>query len=156
MPLYDAEYGRLLRRLRDLLASSADVEGVAVVTVDGQTLAWSLPDKAQKAPIDLLAASWAVAASLGANLLSAVGQQALEQAYIKGESGYVIIMPMPGEMLLIALVREQAKLGLIFLHMARAVNSPLSPDDLDSPLAPDPIFPPRPPKTLRGRARPEN
>src|SRR4051794_40412552 len=154
MPLYDAERGRLARRLRDLISSSADVEGAAVVSADGLALVWSLPDRIEKAPFDLIAASLAEAASLGANLLGAVGQHALEQVYIKGESGYVIIMPMPGEMLLIALAREQAKLGLIYLDLNRAVNSPLSPDDFASPLAPDPIFPPRPPRTLRGRARP--
>jgi predicted regulator of Ras-like GTPase activity (Roadblock/LC7/MglB family) len=43
--------------------------------------------------------------------------------YIKGESGYVILMSVGEEAVLTALAREQAKLGLIFLDMRRATEA---------------------------------
>jgi len=43
--------------------------------------------------------------------------------YIKGEKGHVILMSVGEEAVLTALAREQARLGLIFLDMRRAVES---------------------------------
>jgi predicted regulator of Ras-like GTPase activity (Roadblock/LC7/MglB family) len=46
----------------------------------------------------------------------------LEQVYIKGETGYVVLMSVGEDAVLTALAREQAKLGLIFLDMRRATE----------------------------------
>ncbi|OQY25637.1 MAG: hypothetical protein B6I34_01780 [Anaerolineaceae bacterium 4572_32.1] len=47
----------------------------------------------------------------------------VEQVYIRGEKGYVILMAVGEEAVLTVLAREQAKLGLLFLDMRRAVES---------------------------------
>ena len=78
----------MVDRLRDLQASSPDIEASAVVSVDGLSIASALP-----------------------------------QVYIKGETGYVILMSVGEEAVLTALAREQAKLGLIFLDMRRATEA---------------------------------
>ncbi len=52
-----------------------------------------------------------------------LGRGSLEQVYIKGEKGYVILMSVGEEAVLTALAREQAKLGLIFLDMRRAAEA---------------------------------
>ena len=56
----------------------------------------------------------------GERIASELGRGTLEQVYIKGEKGYVVLMSVGEEAVLTALAREQAKLGLIFLDMRRA------------------------------------
>ena len=51
-----------------------------------------------------------------------MGRGTLEQVYIKGLKGYVVLMSVGEEAVLTALAREQAKLGLIFLDMRRAAE----------------------------------
>jgi predicted regulator of Ras-like GTPase activity (Roadblock/LC7/MglB family) len=46
----------------------------------------------------------------------------LDQVYIKGENGFVILMSVGSEAVLTVLARQQAKLGLIFLDMRRAAE----------------------------------
>jgi predicted regulator of Ras-like GTPase activity (Roadblock/LC7/MglB family) len=45
----------------------------------------------------------------------------LEQVYIKGSEGYVILMSIGNEAVLTALARGNAKLGLLLLDMHRTV-----------------------------------
>jgi predicted regulator of Ras-like GTPase activity (Roadblock/LC7/MglB family) len=42
--------------------------------------------------------------------------------YIRGENGFVILMSVGEEAVLTSLIRENAKLGLIFLDMKRAAD----------------------------------
>jgi uncharacterized protein len=60
--------------------------------------------------------------SLGERIASELGRGGLEQVYIRGSHGYVILTSVGEEAVLTALAREQAKLGLIFLEMRRAAE----------------------------------
>jgi len=60
--------------------------------------------------------------SLGERIANELGRGGLEQVYVKGEHGYVILSAIGDEAVLTVLAREQAKLGLIFLDMSRAVK----------------------------------
>lgn len=108
----------LVDRLRDLQASSPDIEASSVVSVDGLTIASALPQGVEE---DRVAAMSAAMLSLGERIASELGRGTLDQVYIKGEQGYVILMSVGEEAVLTALAREQAKLGLIFLDMRRAI-----------------------------------
>ena len=46
----------------------------------------------------------------------------LDQVYVKGLEGYVILMNVGDEAVLTTLVRQNAKLGLIFLDMRRSAD----------------------------------
>lgn len=109
----------MVDRLRDLQISSPDVEAAAVVSVDGLTMASSLPRDVEE---DRVAAMSAAMLSLGERIAGELGRGALEQVYIKGESGYVFLMSVGQEAVLTVLAREQAKLGLLFLDMRRATE----------------------------------
>ena len=61
--------------------------------------------------------------SLGERIASELGRGSVDQVYSKGEKGYVILMSVGEEAVLTALAREQARLGLIFLDMRRAVEA---------------------------------
>jgi predicted regulator of Ras-like GTPase activity (Roadblock/LC7/MglB family) len=110
---------QLVERLRDLQASSADVEAAAIVSVDGLSMASSMPAIIEE---DRVSAMSAAMLSLGERIASELGRGNLDQVYVKGEHGYVILMSVGDEAVLTVLAREQAKLGLIFLDMGRAVK----------------------------------
>lgn len=109
----------MVERLRDLQASSPDVEASAVVSVDGLTMASALPTDVEE---DRVSAMSAAMLSLGERIAGELGRGSLDQVYIKGENGYVILTSVGTEAVLTVLAREQAKLGLLFLDMRRAAE----------------------------------
>jgi hypothetical protein len=109
----------MVDRLRDLQASSPDVEASAVVSVDGLTMASALPSSVEE---DRVSAMSAAMLSLGERFSSELGRGTLDQVYIKGETGYVILMAVGEEAVLTVLAHQQAKLGLLFLDMRRAAE----------------------------------
>ena len=110
---------QMVTRLRDLAASSPDVEASAVVSVDGLTMASALPAQVEE---DRVAAMSAAMLSLGERIANELGRGGLDQVYIKGENGYVVLMSVGNEAVLTVLARKQAKLGLLFLDMRRATE----------------------------------
>lgn len=109
----------IVDRLRELQASSPDIEASAIVSVDGLTIASALPQGVEE---DRVSAMSAAMLSLGERIASELGRGSLAQVYIKGEQGYVVLMSIGEDAVLTALAREQAKLGLIFLDMRRATD----------------------------------
>ena len=109
----------MVDRLRELQASSPDIEASAIVSVDGLTIASALPQGVEE---DRVSAMSAAMLSLGERIANELGRGSLEQVYIKGVSGYVVLMSVGEDAVLTALAREQAKLGLIFLDMRRATE----------------------------------
>jgi uncharacterized protein len=109
----------MVERLRDMQAASPDIEASAVVSVDGLIMASALPSDAEE---DRVSAMSAAMLSLGERIAGELGRGGLEQVYIRGGHGYVILTAVGEEAVLTALAREQAKLGLIFLEMRRAAE----------------------------------
>lgn len=107
----------MVDRLRDLQASSPDVEAAAVVSVDGLTMASALPRDVEE---DRVSAMSAAMLSLGERIALELGRGNLDQVYIKGENGYVFLMAVGSEAVLTVLARKDAKLGLLLLDMRRA------------------------------------
>jgi len=110
---------QMVDRLRELQASSPDIEASAVVSVDGLGIASALPRDVEE---DRVSAMSAAMLSLGERIAGELGRGKLEQVYIKGEKGFVILMSVGEEAVLTALAGEQAKLGLVFLDMRRAAE----------------------------------
>ncbi len=109
----------MVDRLRELQASSPDIEASAIVSVDGLTIASALPQGVEE---DRVSAMSAAMLSLGERIASELGRGSLDQVYIKGQEGYVVLMSVGEDAVLTALAREHAKLGLIFLDMRRATD----------------------------------
>ncbi len=109
----------MVDRLRALQASSPDIEASAIVSVDGLSIASALPQGVEE---DRISAMSAAMLSLGERISSELGRGSLEQVYIKGEKGFVVLMSIGQEAVLTALAREQAKLGLIFLDIRRTTE----------------------------------
>ena len=110
---------QLVDRLRELQRSSSDVEAAAIVSVDGLSMASIMPPDIEE---DRVSAMSAAMISLGDRISSELGRGALEQVYVKGEDGYVILTAVGEEAVLTVMARKEAKLGLIFLDVGRAVE----------------------------------
>jgi len=109
----------MVERLRELQASSPAIEASAVVSVDGLIMASSLPADVEE---DRVSAMSAAMLSLGERISAELGRGSLDQVYIKGSEGFVILTSIGSEAVLTALARKNAKIGLIFLEMQRAAE----------------------------------
>ncbi|MBE9472048.1 MAG: roadblock/LC7 domain-containing protein [Chloroflexi bacterium] len=111
---------RLVRRLQELQMSTLDVEAAVIVSVDGLTIASSLPATVEE---DRVAAMSAAMLSLGERIAGELGRGVLDEVYVKGKNGYVVLRAVGEEAVLTVLARQQTKLGLLFLDMRRASES---------------------------------
>jgi len=110
---------QMVERLRDLQAGTPDIEASAVVSVDGLIMASALPAGVEE---DRVSAMSAAMLSLGERIATELGRGLLDQVYIRGNHGYVILSAVGMDAVLTVLARSDAKLGLIFLDMKRAVE----------------------------------
>jgi predicted regulator of Ras-like GTPase activity (Roadblock/LC7/MglB family) len=109
----------MVQRLRDLQASTPDIEASAVVSVDGLIMASSLPQDVEE---DRVSAMSAAMLSLGERISAELGRGQLDQVYIRGDNGYVILLAVGTDAVLTVLARKDAKIGLIFLDMKRTAQ----------------------------------
>ena len=109
----------MVERLRAMQAASPDIEASAIVSVDGLIMASALHADVEE---DRVSAMSAAMLSLGERIASELGRGALDQVYIKGSNGYIILTAIGSEAVLTAMARQEAKLGLIFLEMRRAAE----------------------------------
>jgi predicted regulator of Ras-like GTPase activity (Roadblock/LC7/MglB family) len=105
--------------LKDLEATTPDIEASAVVSVDGLMIASALPQDVEE---DRVAAMSAAMPSLGERTASELARGGLSEVYVKGKDGYVVLMTSGENAVLTALARKDAKLGLIFLDMKRTAE----------------------------------
>lgn len=110
---------KLVDALRDLQISSPDIEGSAIVSVDGLSIATALRQDIEE---DRVSAMSAAMLSLGERIAVELGRGALDQVYIRGEYGYVILMAVGADAVLTVMAREKAKLGLLLHDMTRTVH----------------------------------
>jgi predicted regulator of Ras-like GTPase activity (Roadblock/LC7/MglB family) len=113
----------IVKRLQDMQAASPDIEGSVVVSVDGLIIASALPSGSEEERVSAMSA---VMLSLGERIANELGRGALDQVYIRGKNGFVILTSIGQEAVLTALAREDAKLGLVFLEMRRAAEDLVS------------------------------
>lgn len=109
----------IVDRLREMQVASPEIEASAIVSVDGLIMASALPAEVEE---DRVSAMSAAMLSLGERIASELGRGNLDQVYIRGSGGYVLLTAVGEEAVLTALARESAKLGLIFLEMRRAAE----------------------------------
>ncbi len=110
---------QIIQRLKELQATTPDIEASAVVSIDGLIIASALPPDVEE---DRVSAMSAAMLSLGERIAGELGRGALDQVYIKGDNGYVVLMSVGEDAVLTVLARKEAKLGLLFLDMKRAAE----------------------------------
>ena len=109
----------MIERLRSMQVAAPDIEASAIVSVDGLIMASALPKEVEE---DRVSAMSAAMLSLGERISGELGRAGIEQVFIKGDRGSVVLTSIGQEAVLTALARHEAKLGLIFLEMRRAAE----------------------------------
>ena len=104
------------KRLSELRGFGSDIQAAAAISVDGLVIASSLPDDLGE---ELVSAMSAAMLALGERIAQELGRGALDQVFIKGDNGYVLMTAVNDNAVLTALVGEEAKLGLALLDMRR-------------------------------------
>ena len=115
----DSRSTQMVERLRSMQAAAPDIEASAVVSVDGLIMASALQRGVEE---DRVSAMSAAMLSLGERISGELGRGSLQQVYIKGGTGAILLTSIGAEAVLTALARQDAKLGLIFLEMRRAAE----------------------------------
>ena len=99
---------QMVNRLRSMQSASPEIEASAVVSVDGLIMASALPVEVEE---DRVSAMSAAMLSLGERISGELGRGLLDQVYIRGDHGYVILTAIGEEAVLTALAREVLSWG---------------------------------------------
>ncbi len=114
----------LQKKLSDLLSNfrntAPGVIGAAIVNIDGFAIASELPESVQERRVAAMAAAML---ALGEQTTNELSHGDLDRVFVEGNDGTTIIMNAGTEAVLSAVVRKDAKLGLVFLQMERTVES---------------------------------
>ena len=105
--------------LKELESSVPEIEAAAVVSVEGLPIASALPRDIEETR---LAAMTAAMLSLGERVAQEMQRGELEKIFIEGAYGYIITTAAGQNAVLTVSARKEAKLGLVFLDMARAAQ----------------------------------
>lgn len=105
--------------LKSLVTNTPDVEGSATVSVDGLVLASSLPSGTDE---DRVSAMAAALLSLGQRTSQELQRGTMDQIYVKGDHGYIILMQAGNEAVLEVIAGPAAKLGMVLLDAKRAAQ----------------------------------
>ena len=106
--------------LRNFQATTPGVTGSGVISADGFTIASELPTSIEEQRVAAMAAAML---ALGEQTTHEFSQGALQRVFVEGERGHIIVINAGAESILSAVVRKDAKLGLVFLQMQRAAES---------------------------------
>ncbi|MBL8931779.1 MAG: roadblock/LC7 domain-containing protein [Kineosporiaceae bacterium] len=106
--------------LERLVSSSSEIEGAALVTVDGLALASVLAGGSDEDRVSAMAAAML---AMGERTVSELRRGTLEQVFVKGNGGYVLLMQAGSETVLETISRSSARLGLVLLEMKDAARA---------------------------------
>lgn len=110
---------RLEERMKALLNTVPEIEGAAVVSVDGLGIASVLEPDVEE---DRIAAMSAAMLSLGERIASELGRGKMDQVYVKGEYGFALLTAVGPQAVLSVIARGDARLGLLLLELRKVVR----------------------------------
>ena len=111
---------QMVEELKKLQISSPDIQASALVSVDGLIIASALPANVEE---DRVSAMSAAMLSLGERISTELRRGDLDQVYIRGDNGYVMLTSVGDEAVLTVMASAKAKLGLIFLDIKRTAET---------------------------------
>lgn len=109
----------IIDRMRSMLVACPDIVETTFTTADGQVTASVLLGDMDEDHVFMMSSALV---SLCARIASELEQGQLDHIHIKGEHGYFVVMSLNGKATLNVLANKQAKLGLVFVEMRRALD----------------------------------
>jgi hypothetical protein len=98
---------------------SSGLTASAVISREGLSITSAMPSDVNE---EIVGAMTAAMLSLGERAVDELTRGNLEQLFVKGNQGYLVIMGAGPSSVLVALAPEGALLGLIFLDMKRTAQ----------------------------------
>lgn len=105
--------------LRTMQHSSPDVEACAIISDDGLMIASALPAHIDEGRVSGMTATLS---SLGARAARELERGEVQEVLVRGKDGYVVMESAGRGIVLLVLATKDAKLGLLFLDMRRAIE----------------------------------
>ncbi len=110
---------QILEVLKKMKSENPDIEALSVVSLDGLPISSLLPEEAEE---DRIAALSATILSLGERSAEELKKGTLEQAYVKGTDGYVIVQSVKNIAALMVVTNNKAKLGMVMLSVKKGLQ----------------------------------
>jgi predicted regulator of Ras-like GTPase activity (Roadblock/LC7/MglB family) len=110
---------QLVDRLRALQESTPEIEGSAIVSPDGLSIASVLTPPIEE---DRVAAMSAAMHSLGDRIAAELGRGKMEQVYIRGSKGYALLTAAGPDAVLTVMAKVETRLGLLLLELRHLVS----------------------------------
>ncbi|MGL5078823.1 MAG: roadblock/LC7 domain-containing protein [Waterburya sp.] len=113
-------HGSMLTEIvQKFVTATPDIEGAALVTPDGLSLASVLPGTMDE---ERTAAMSAAMLSLGERIGQELSRGIVDRILIEGEKGYSVMVACGTDAVLLVLANKEAKQGLMFLEIKRIVK----------------------------------
>jgi len=110
---------QMFHYLRKLQITVPEIEASAVISVDGLIIVSNLPEEVEG---DRVSALSAALLALGIRISTELKRGSLEQLYIRGVEGDILLMAAGETAVLTVIANRQAKLGLVLYYMRRTVR----------------------------------
>ncbi|MER2559904.1 MAG: roadblock/LC7 domain-containing protein [Myxococcaceae bacterium] len=104
--------------LRKIRATIPEVIGAAVVSSEGFIVAAVFPSEVDE---DLVGGMAASLLGVGERISVDLMQAPMEQVFVRSPRGYIIVNAIDANSSVVVLVSKEAKLGLIFIELRRAI-----------------------------------
>ncbi|MCL1490580.1 MAG: roadblock/LC7 domain-containing protein [Pseudanabaena sp. Salubria-1] len=105
--------------LQNLVTSTSDLEGAALVSPDGLPLASTLPSGMDEERVSAMSAAML---SLGERIGNELARGTIDRLYVEGDKGYGILTSCGEEAVLLVLASKAAKQGVLMLEIKRVTG----------------------------------
>ena len=110
---------QLVSILKEMESKDPEIEGSVLIRTDGLVLASALPAEIDR---DLVAAMSASALNVSTRVLEELGKGEIENVIIRGSMGVVMVISVAQDIVLAAIGKKDANLGLMLVEMRRAAE----------------------------------
>ena len=105
--------------LQNFVSSASDVQGAAIVTPDGLSLASALPGGMDDERVSAMSAAML---SLGERIGKELGRGGVERIFVEGTDGYGVLTSCGEDAVFLVLASRTAKQGVMMLDIKRALE----------------------------------
>ncbi len=110
---------KLNQILQSFVSGTNDVQGAALVTPDGLSLASTLPVNMDEERVSAMSAAML---SLGERIGGELSRGSIDRIYVEGDDGYGVLTGCGADAVLLVLASKAVKQGILFLEIKNALT----------------------------------
>lgn len=110
---------KLNQILQNFVSGTNDVQGAALVTPDGLSLASTLPVNMDEERVSAMSAAML---SLGERIGGELSRGTIDRIYVEGDDGYGVLTGCGADAVLLVLASKAVKQGILFLEIKNALT----------------------------------